>query len=188
MHTPAELLHPAEPPHPVSLFALFPPRPQLLLSSLRRGALAGRSPATLGLLDPMLPVLVRALRCRHGGSVTLALRALSHLVTLPLPGVGGACAPAGKAVTVLLKRAPSAAHPLAQECFRLLAGMLRECASYQPTTAQVRLVFKLLQLVRNPWNLLWGSKQLHTGHQGMSYQRVHVRQAKRKWQRPKPRN
>jgi hypothetical protein len=32
---------------------------QLLYSSMRRGALSGRAPETLGLLDPLLPLLVR---------------------------------------------------------------------------------------------------------------------------------
>ena len=32
---------------------------QLLRSAMRRGALSGRSPATLQLLDPMVPLLVR---------------------------------------------------------------------------------------------------------------------------------
>jgi U3 small nucleolar RNA-associated protein 20 len=34
-----------------------------------------------------------------------------------------AAAPAaGKALTALLKKAPDASHPVAQDCFRLLAG------------------------------------------------------------------
>jgi hypothetical protein len=40
---------------------------QLLYSSMRRGALAGRAPETLGLLDPLLPLLVRCMRGGGGG-------------------------------------------------------------------------------------------------------------------------
>jgi U3 small nucleolar RNA-associated protein 20 len=54
-----------------------------------------------------------------------------------------AAAPAaGKALTVLLKKAPDANHPVAQDCFRLLAGLLRECPAYQPSTAQLRFLLR----------------------------------------------
>ena len=58
----------------------------LLLCALRKGALAGRSPGVLGRLDPLLPLLVRALRCRAAAVAQAALRALALLVPLPLPG------------------------------------------------------------------------------------------------------
>ncbi len=58
----------------------------LLLRALRRGPLAGRSPAVLARLDPLLPLLVRALRSRHAAVAQAALRALALLVPLPLPG------------------------------------------------------------------------------------------------------
>ena len=34
-------------------------------------------------------------------------------------------------MTELLRRAPDSNAPLAQECFRLLAALLRACASYK---------------------------------------------------------
>jgi hypothetical protein len=40
------------------------------------------------------------------------------------PGAGGA-------MTELLRRAPDSTAPLAQECFKLLAALLRSCASYK---------------------------------------------------------
>ena len=40
----------------------------------------------LGMLDGLLPTLVRALRSRHAAIVSLALRSLALLVPLPLPG------------------------------------------------------------------------------------------------------
>jgi hypothetical protein len=39
------------------------------------------------LLDPLLPLLVRALRSRHAPSVTTALQALSLLMQSELPGL-----------------------------------------------------------------------------------------------------
>lgn len=39
-----------------------------------------------------------------------------------LPGLPAAAAGAGKAVSSLLRKVPDAAHPLAQDCFRLLGG------------------------------------------------------------------
>jgi U3 small nucleolar RNA-associated protein 20 len=94
----------------------------LLYSGVTKGTLGGRSPEALGRLDPLLPLLVRALHCRHSASVSLALRTLAALVALPLPTLRTAAPAAGKAVAALLKRAPSLAHPVAQDSFRLLAG------------------------------------------------------------------
>lgn len=39
------------------------------------------------MLDPLLPLLVRGLGSRHAGTASLALRSLSFLVPLPLPGM-----------------------------------------------------------------------------------------------------
>ena len=114
----------------------------LLYSGVTKGTLGGRSPEALGRLDPLLPLLVRALHCRHSASVSLALRTLAALVALPLPTLRTAAPAAGKAVAALLKRAPSLAHPVAQDSFRLLAGMLRECATYKPSTGSIRFLLK----------------------------------------------
>ncbi len=94
----------------------------MLSSAVKKGVLSGRSPKALGLLDPLLPLLVRALACRHPGSVAVALRLLSVLVGLPLPGLEKAATAAGRALTKLLRQVPDAGHPIAQDCFRLLAG------------------------------------------------------------------
>lgn len=58
----------------------------LLHSGLKKGTLAGHSNTALALLDPMLPLLIRALASRHANSVSLALKSLAVLVRLPLPG------------------------------------------------------------------------------------------------------
>ena len=140
-------------------------------------------PAAGDLLDPLLPLLVRALRSRHAPSVTAALQSLSLLmqsqleglqkaaagedrcpvpaaacsscpscsIAAPTPAVPVHCCPspapaaaasadAGKAVTELLKRCPKTSHPIAQDCFKLLGGMLRQCERWQPTTGQLRFL------------------------------------------------
>ena len=38
---------------------------------------------------------------------------------------------AGAAMTALLRKAPDSNAPVAQECFKLLATLLRSCSSYQ---------------------------------------------------------
>lgn len=96
----------------------------LLYTGIRKGGLASKNPETLGLVDPLLPLLVRALHCRHSPSVSLALKCMATLVNLPLPGLKEAAPAAGKAVSGLLKRAPNISHPVAQDSFRLLAGTL----------------------------------------------------------------
>lgn len=107
-----------------------------------RGALSARDPETLALLEPLLPLLVRALAGRNSSAVALALRVLSGLVALPIPGMAAAAPAAGKALTALLKKAPDARHPVAQDCFRLLAGLLRECPSYSPSGPQLRFLLR----------------------------------------------
>ncbi|EFJ49017.1 hypothetical protein VOLCADRAFT_104545 [Volvox carteri f. nagariensis] len=114
----------------------------LLHSGVKRGALTGRSPELMVLLDPALPLLVRSLRSRHAGCVSLALRTLAHVVPLPLPSMAAAAPSAGAALTALLKKVPNIRHPIAQECFRLLAALLRDCDAYQPTTAQLRFLLR----------------------------------------------
>ena len=212
----------------------------LLHSSLKKGTLGGQSPATLALLDPMLPLLIRALRSRHANSVSLALKCLAFLIRLPLPGTHTLCpsftarrwarllqtqdnsgfllihvldgAPclatrlvdkqcwlqgemgilrtslrvsvkthsrihlvhqlqlsnwgkdwpdrvndkdtgvhggaglagesgnAGRAVTRLLQRMSKTGDPIAQDCFKLLATLMRESETYQPNNAQLRFL------------------------------------------------
>ncbi|KAK9818396.1 hypothetical protein WJX72_012002 [[Myrmecia] bisecta] len=110
----------------------------LLHSGLKKGSLGGRSPQALAMLDPLLPLLVRAMKSRHATSVSLALRSLAFLVPLALPGLPRAGPEAGKGITSLLQRITKTSHPIAQDCFKLLAALLRECRAYKPTTPQLR--------------------------------------------------
>ncbi|KAL4434124.1 hypothetical protein ABPG75_000565 [Micractinium tetrahymenae] len=112
----------------------------LLQGALRKGIINPRGPGAAELLDPLLPLLVRALRSRHAPCVTTALQALSLLMQSQLPGMSKTAADAGKAVTDLLKRCPKTSHPIAQDCFKLLGGMLRQCERWQPGTSQLRFL------------------------------------------------
>lgn len=43
-------------------------------------------------------------------------------------------------MTELLKRCPKTSHPIAQDCFKLLGGMLRQCDRWQPNPGQLRFL------------------------------------------------
>ena len=63
--------------------------------------------AMLGMLDGLLPLLVRALRSRHAAVASLALRCLALLVPLPLPGTAVSpaipmCVPTGHASAAMV--------------------------------------------------------------------------------------
>lgn len=45
---------------------------------------------------------------------------------------------AGRAVTSLLQRMSKTGDPIAQDCFKLLATLMREATVYQPSNAQLR--------------------------------------------------
>jgi U3 small nucleolar RNA-associated protein 20 len=95
----------------------------VLASAMKKGVLGGSSREVLGLLDPLLPLLVRGLGSRHMGTVQASLKCLAMCVSLQhLPGLPSAAVSAGKAVSSLLRKVPDAAHPLAQDCFKLLGG------------------------------------------------------------------
>ena len=55
-------------------------------------------------------------------------------------GMAAGAASAGRAVTSLLQRTARTGDPIAQDCFKLLATLLRESESYKPTTAQLRFL------------------------------------------------
>jgi hypothetical protein len=48
-----------------------------------------------------------------------------------LPELPAAADAAGKALSVLLRKVPDAAHPLAQDCFRLMGGECSSCSAQQ---------------------------------------------------------
>lgn len=114
----------------------------VLHSSLKKGELGARikSPEVLSLLDPIPAVLCRCLRSRHTPNISFALKCLSILVSQPLPGTRKAVADINKEITELLKGCPQASHPIAQESLRVLGIMLRDCAAYKPTVAQLRFL------------------------------------------------
>ena len=52
-------------------------------------------------------------------------------VPAALPGLADAAPGAGAAMTELLRGAPDTDAPLAQDCLRLLAALLRACSTYR---------------------------------------------------------
>jgi U3 small nucleolar RNA-associated protein 20 len=62
------------------------------------------------------------------------------LIQARLPGMNDVAPTIGKSITHLLKRCPKTTHPIAQDCFKLLAGMLRRCEEYAPSQGQLRFL------------------------------------------------
>lgn len=61
-----------------------------------------------------------------------------HL-NLSRAGLAAAAPDAGAAMTELLRGAPDTDTPVAQDCLRLLAALLRACSTYRFATLLVRL-------------------------------------------------
>lgn len=115
----------------------------LLHGGIKRGTLGGRTPQQLAEMDPLLPLLARALHSRHSDVVSLSLRCLCFLVRLPsLPGLPSAAGAAGKAAADLLVDAPSSGEGLAQDCIKLLAGLLNT-GGFEPRPAQLGRLLKI---------------------------------------------
>ncbi|CAG9460436.1 unnamed protein product [Pedinophyceae sp. YPF-701] len=112
----------------------------LLHTGLKKGPLDKRDDATLGLLDPMLPLLARAVVSRHTSCASLALRCLAFLVHLPLPGLETTAPDVGAGLLKLMKRCAKPSHPVAQDCLRLMGGLLRDCPTYKPPAGHIRFV------------------------------------------------
>lgn len=55
-------------------------------------------------------------------------------------GLAAESASAGKAVTGLLQHMSKTGDPIAQDCFKLLATLLRESHTYKPTNAQLQFL------------------------------------------------
>ena len=53
-------------------------------------------------------------------------------------GLAAESSNAGRAVTGLLQRMSKTGDPIAQDCFKLLATLMRESTLYQPSNAQLR--------------------------------------------------
>lgn len=66
----------------------------------------------------------------------------THSSAHPSTGLADAAPQAGAQVAQLLRRTPRATHPLAQDSFKLLAGMLRACPGYAPPDGQLRYLLR----------------------------------------------
>lgn len=118
---------------------------KILLSGLKKGHLDVRKVEVLGLLDPILPLLVRCLRSRHSPVSSHALKCVCLMVRLPLPGLGETADVAGNTVMAMLDKVGSSSDPVAQDCFNFLAKILQEGKSFNPTNDQVNSLLILIQ-------------------------------------------
>lgn len=111
----------------------------LFLGALRKKRPNPQADDSAPLLDPFLPLLVRALNSRHGPSVRDALSVLCLLVQGNLPGLSAAGPKACKAALHILQtRCTGLGDPLAQDCLRFLAGLLTGGRAFQPPPGQVK--------------------------------------------------
>lgn len=55
-------------------------------------------------------------------------------------GLAAESAEAGRTVTNLLQRMAKTGNPIAQDCFKLLASLMRQSESYKPSNAQLRFL------------------------------------------------
>jgi hypothetical protein len=86
----------------------------LLSQRLRKGGMDLSERDTQQRLDPLVPLLMLALTCRHVPCITLALKCLTAIVQVGLPSMAAAAAESGETVTALLLRCPNTSTPVAQ--------------------------------------------------------------------------
>ena len=101
------------------------------------GAATGAGKAVTGLLQ------VRGWCCALAGTRLDTI--FAHFVTPDqncprLPAARAPCTTDPSFALSRVQKLPSVKHVLSQDCFRLLAGLLRACAEYQPSTAQLRFL------------------------------------------------
>lgn len=94
---------------------------KILHAGLKTRRLDVHDAATLGLLDPLLPILVRCLQSRHAPCVVLGLKCLCQLASAPLPGLKQVSEGMGLAVMQLVDASPTTADPTCQGAFKLMA-------------------------------------------------------------------
>ena len=94
---------------------------KILHAGLKKGLLDPQDGHVSGLLNALLPILVRCLASRHTPCITLGLKCLCLLVLAPRPGLRSISASAGQAAMRLIDKASSTTDPVCQDCFKLLA-------------------------------------------------------------------
>ena len=101
---------------------------ELLLAAVRRGRFDAHNAAHVSLLEPLLPLLQRAMRSDADGVVSLALRTLSALVPFQLPSLPLHAAALLEHTMALLRRAAdfAATSEVVGICLKVIAALLRE--------------------------------------------------------------
>lgn len=87
--------------------------------------------------DPFVPLLIQCLHTRHGKVASLALKCLCQWMILPFPSLKDHATEVGRSVIQLLDSVPNTNDEVAQDCLKLLAKILHNGETFQPTHFQV---------------------------------------------------
>eukprot|EP00803_Ostreobium_quekettii_P010225 evm.model.scf_622.2 EVM.evm.TU.scf_622.2 scf_622:22710-43215(-) len=117
---------------------------KMLHAGLKTRRLDVHDAVTLGLLDPLLPILVRCLKSRHAACVVLGLKCLCQLASAPLPGLRNISEAMGLAVMHLVDAAPTTADPTCQGCFKLLARLIQSGDWFRPSHQHIKSLLILI--------------------------------------------
>jgi len=71
---------------------------------------------------------------------------MTKIIELPLPSLKDLAVEAGREVVRLLDSVPNTSDPVAQDCLRLLAKILRTGQRFKPTEMQVMIAVSVFSL------------------------------------------
>eukprot|EP00898_Chlorokybus_atmophyticus_P007671 jgi/Chlat1/7905/Chrsp67S07348 len=98
---------------------------QVLYTSMKKGLTGESATETHSLLDPMVPLLSRALMSRETAVLSMSLKNLCLLLRMPLPSMDACASDITQHVFDILHRSGSNTAPLVQDCLKLLTTLLR---------------------------------------------------------------
>jgi len=101
---------------------------------------------TMESLDSFVPLLATSLNSRKGNASSLSLKMMTKIIDLPLPSLKDLAAEGGRGVIRLLDSVPNTSDPVAQDCLRLLARILRAGQWFKPTEMQVMIAVSVFSL------------------------------------------
>eukprot|EP00884_Botryococcus_braunii_P011089 jgi/Botrbrau1/19982/Bobra.0781s0002.1 len=115
----------------------------MLRRLIKRAPPSWRAPEGAALLNPMLPLLARALRSRHSGVTGPALRCLASLLQFNLTGFQRVARSVGTGALEVLRKEPSTSSPVAGDALRLLAALLQRCPPTRPPRSNLRYLLSV---------------------------------------------
>ncbi|KAJ1721435.1 U3 snoRNP protein [Coemansia erecta] len=92
---------------------------------LKRSRFDAADAQVLGMLDPFVDLAGDALYSRYDSLITLACKTWTLLVRLPLPSVGAGIRAVVKRLFAIFRNAATTNSDMVQNCFKLLAALLR---------------------------------------------------------------